>query len=136
MGPVISGRFYRSDENSRHQLALRIPGTLPSRASFRSMMRLTRNFRYTPRDLPVSSQRRTIRDENFGVRFDLATCAFVAIGYLLSGLRNGNPSSSRTNRLISGLEREKQMLMFMPWVNCALAMSISGKTPCSLTPIE
>ena len=43
------------------------------------MIRLIRNLRYTPRARPVISQRRTLRVENFGVIFDLLTCAFVAI---------------------------------------------------------
>ena len=66
-----------------YQLLLRIPGILPSSASFRSMMRLMRNLRYTPRARPVSSHRRTVRVENFGLRFARATCAFVAIRPLL-----------------------------------------------------
>lgn len=43
------------------------------------MIRLIRNLRYTPRERPVISHRRTLRVENFGVIFDLLTCAFVAI---------------------------------------------------------
>src|SRR5204863_1688894 len=62
-----------------YQLALRMPGILPSRASLRSMMRLTRNLRYTPRARPVNSHRRTMRLLNLGARFDLAICALVVI---------------------------------------------------------
>jgi len=43
------------------------------------MMRLILNLRYTPRDRPVSSHRRTFLVENLGVLFDLATCALVVI---------------------------------------------------------
>jgi len=35
-------------QSSVYQLALRIPGIFPSNASFRSMILLIRNFRYTP----------------------------------------------------------------------------------------
>lgn len=128
-----------------------MPGILPSSASFRSMMRLIRNLRYTPRARPVSSQRRTVRDEYFGVLLLLATCAFVAMcadslgcpcqgasrsQFDVSGLRKGIPSSASTNLLNSGLELEKQKLMFIPWVNVTSAMLISGNTPCSFRPIE
>ena len=41
--------------------AFRIPGTFPCRANSRSMMRDTRNFRYTARLRPVRAQRFRIR---------------------------------------------------------------------------
>lgn len=119
-----------------------MPGIFPSSASLRSMIRLIRNFRYTPRARPVSSQRRTRRLEYFGVLLLLATCAFVAIGQSLfqlrasSGLRKGMPSSASTNRLNTGFEFEKQQLMFIPCVNWTSAMLISGNTPCSVRPNE
>lgn len=47
------------------------------------MIRLILNLRYTPCERPVSSQRRTIRLLNFGLRLDLATCALVAISIFL-----------------------------------------------------
>ncbi len=130
-----------------------MPGILPSSASFRSMMRLILNFRYTPLARPVSSHRRTSLDEYFGVFLLLTTCAFVAMpairsrprahaGFFqfrqlfVSGFLKGIPSSSSTKRLISGSEFEKVRLMFMPWVKFTSAMLISGNTPCSLRPIE
>src|SRR5204863_9048534 len=70
-GPVVCGRG--------HPEAVLMPGILPSRASLRSMMRLMRNLRYTPRARPVSSHRRTMRLLNLGLRLLLATCALVAI---------------------------------------------------------
>src|SRR5437879_6438921 len=56
-----------------------MPGILPSSANFRSMMRLMRNLRYTPRERPVSSHRRMIRVEYLGFRWDLAICALVVM---------------------------------------------------------
>lgn len=121
-----------------------MPGIFPSSASLRSMMRLTRNLRYTPRARPVSSHRRTIRELYFGVRLDFATCAFVAMSVFpyrrpqaaCSFLRNGIPSSVKMNRLNSAFEFRNEMLMFIPCVNVTRVMSISGNTPCSLRPIE
>ena len=54
-----------------------------------------------------------------------------------SSLRsNSMPSSSRRNRLISGLERSKQIFTFIPCENETWAMLISGQMPCSINPIE
>jgi len=145
------GRFYQDD--------FRIPGILPSRANFRSMMRLMRNFRYTPRTRPVNWQRRTVRVLNFGGRLLLTNWAVVVMCSRLtsvrvlcstlpayadflwtppagSGLRNGIPNSARMNRLTSGVEPLNEMLMFIPCVNVASAMLISGNTPCSVIPQE
>ena len=130
-----------------------MPGIFPSRASFRSMMRLMRNLRYTPWARPVSSHRRTIRVLNLGFRRVLAICALVVIASFLlvrrssfflyarraagsSGLAKGMPICSSTKRLSSGLELLNEKLMFMPWVNVTSAMLISGNTPCSDRPTE
>ncbi len=125
-----------------YQLAFRIPGIFPSNASFRSMMRLMRNLRYTPLERPVSSHRRTVRVENFGVRLVFAICAFVVMRppeptqFFSPTFWNGIPNCSSTNRLFSGSEFEKEKLMFIPCVNWTSAMLISGNTPCSFRPIE
>lgn len=124
-----------------------MPGIFPSRASLRSMIRLMRNLRYTPWARPVSSQRRTVRVLNLGFLRLLAICALVVMGASLSGyffclgpdssgLAKGIPICSSTKRLSSGVELENVKLMFMPWVNVTSAMLISGKTPCSLIPME
>jgi hypothetical protein len=124
----------------RYQLAFLIPGIFPSSANFLSMIRDTRNFRYTPRARPVNWHRRTVRVLNFGFRKDLAICALVVIcvlhPYFWSAFRNGIPNCSSTNRLFSGLEFENTKLMCIPCVNVTSAMLISGNTPCSVSPIE
>jgi hypothetical protein len=62
-----------------YQLAFRMPGILPSRASLRSMIREILNLRYTPLERPVSWHRRTVRLEYFGVLLLLAIWALVVI---------------------------------------------------------
>lgn len=55
---------------------------MPLRASSRSLIRLMRNFRYTPRLRPVSSHRFSRRDENFGVLFIRANVFLLAIWFV------------------------------------------------------
>ena len=56
-----------------------MPGILPSSASSRKQMRQRLKSRMKPRGRPHLKQRRTVRDENFGVRFAFAIIDFLAI---------------------------------------------------------
>ena len=71
--------FPRNLNALSHQLALRIPGIIPFSASSRSTIRLTPNFRYTPRDRPVIRHRLRLRVENFGSWFILAKTRLLAM---------------------------------------------------------
>lgn len=72
------------------------PGMLPSRASSRKQMRQRLKSRIKPRGRPHLKQRRTVREENFGVRFAFTIIDFFAIknGCLLSlgGLEAVHPA--------------------------------------------
>ena len=64
-----------------YQLDLRTPGILPTLANSRKQMRHNPKRRKKPCARPHFQQRRTMRVENFGLRFDFAICDSVAIGY-------------------------------------------------------
>ena len=56
-----------------------MPGICPSRASSRKQMRQRLKSRMKPRGRPHLKQRRTVREENFGVRFAFTIIDFLAI---------------------------------------------------------
>jgi len=62
-----------------YQLLFFTPGISPLLAASLKQIRHKPNLRIYPCFLPQEKQRRTTRDLNFGVFFDLAICACVAI---------------------------------------------------------
>src|SRR5690625_1337547 len=62
-----------------YQLDLVTPGRWPAWAASRTQMRQSPKSRRYARARPQRWQRFTCRVENFGLRFDLAICALVAI---------------------------------------------------------
>lgn len=61
-----------------------MPGMCPSRASSRKQMRQRLKSRIKPRGRPHLKQRRTLRLENFGLRFAFTTSDFLAMKLVYS----------------------------------------------------
>jgi hypothetical protein len=140
---------------SFYQLAFFTPGTLPSLASFLRHSRQTLNLRYTALALPQIWQRVYPLTRNFGFILALFTRAFVDITFC-STLRvifyvlyyccssfeppfavlKGIPNSASILLASSSVLAVVAKVIFIPCWNSTLAVLISGKTVCSLSPIE
>ena len=62
-----------------YQLAFLTPGISPSSARLRKQIRQIPNLRYTARGRPQSPHRRSLREENFGVRSAFTIFALLAM---------------------------------------------------------
>src|SRR3990167_6725213 len=75
---VFNADYEITDSIAYHELFF-IPGMFPSSASSRKQIRQRLKSRIKPRGRPHLKQRRTVRLENFGLRFAFAIIDFLAI---------------------------------------------------------